>query len=414
VKKILVLTESIDLNDSSGAKANLALINNLNYLGFDLYVYHYTRKNLTLDGIKCYPIKEHKLNGFYFFAKLIVLLNRFFKIKFNLFFENKRGFSFTNEYDKISMIKALNKVTIEPDLVLTLSKAASFRPHRALLHFPKWHNKWLAYIHDPYPFHCYPRPYDWIGPGDKQKMQFMQQVFDKASFIGFPSQLLSEWMYSYYPAKKNKIKIIPHQIDNNLKADKENLPKDFKISDINLVHAGALLGHRPPTALLIAFKRLLKQKSIPENTVLWLVGGGLDNFSSQINEFKKAFPNNLRTLNQVKFNVAFAMQYFANFNIVIESDSYLSPFLPGKLSHLIKANKPIIHIGPKLSEVNRLLSKEKLFLSLTHAEIKDVNDHLSNFINIKKEFYTNDTIEFSENLVRYFSFNNLKKLIQID
>ncbi len=410
MKKILVLTDSIDINGGSGGKANVAFIKNLHHLGYDLYVYHYTRKNITLEGVKCFSIEEHKFNRFYFLAKLIVVLKRLFKISLNLYFENKRGFSFTNEYDTLSMVKALNKVSFDPDLVLTLSKAASFRPHRALLHFPRWHSKWLAYIHDPYPFYCYPRPYDWIGPGDKKKMQFMNQVFKKASYIGFPSQLLSEWMFSYYPTDTNKIKIIPHQIDENLVANKKDLPEDFKISNINLVHAGALLGHRPPTALLTAFKKLLQQKLVPEHTVLWLVGGGLGDFSTQIDNFKNTFPNNLKTLNQVQFKVAFAMQYFADFNIVIESDAYISPFLPGKLPHLIKANKPIIHIGPELSEIARLMSKEEHFLTLTHTDSLKSYEVLASFINKYHEADL-ERIIFTDVLVNYLSIKNLKNTI---
>lgn len=56
--KILVVVESIDVNDSSGSKANVALIQNLALCGFDLQVYHYTRKEIQIDSIPCFSIPE--------------------------------------------------------------------------------------------------------------------------------------------------------------------------------------------------------------------------------------------------------------------------------------------------------------------------------------------------------------------
>ena len=44
MKKILVIVDSIDVNDSSGSKANVALIQNLAACGFDVLVLHYTQK----------------------------------------------------------------------------------------------------------------------------------------------------------------------------------------------------------------------------------------------------------------------------------------------------------------------------------------------------------------------------------
>ena len=58
--KILVVVDSININDSSGSKANVALINNLAQAGFDVKVYHYTLKNIQMAGIDCVSIPEKK------------------------------------------------------------------------------------------------------------------------------------------------------------------------------------------------------------------------------------------------------------------------------------------------------------------------------------------------------------------
>src|SRR5690606_23552801 len=121
-------------------------------------------------------------------------------------------FSFTFFNDTNSIAKLLRKEkTFKPDLVITLSKGASFRPHYALLKCPEFHEKWLAYVHDPYPFHYYPRPYNWVESGFKNKEAFFKAVSEKAAFSAFPSLLLKEWMGSYFPNFLKTGIIIPHQ-----------------------------------------------------------------------------------------------------------------------------------------------------------------------------------------------------------
>ena len=222
MKKILVVSESIDVNDSSATKGRVALIKNLKQCGFELKVYHYTRKNIFIEGIESIAIKEQKASIFYLLSKLQVLIRRIFKINISTFFEKQFGFSFSFFNDVNSIKKALDKeVDFNPDWVLTLSKAASFRTHKALLKQPKWHSKWLAYVHDPYPMHFYPRPYNWVAPGYFQQQEFFREVSKKSAHGVFPSQLLKEWMGSYYPDFLERGIVIPHQISDNLEINKK-------------------------------------------------------------------------------------------------------------------------------------------------------------------------------------------------
>ena len=58
--KILVIVDSIDIEDSSGSKANMALIYNLVAAGFEVLVYHYTLREIQLQGVNCFAIPEIK------------------------------------------------------------------------------------------------------------------------------------------------------------------------------------------------------------------------------------------------------------------------------------------------------------------------------------------------------------------
>ncbi len=171
IEKILAVVESIDVDDSSGSKANVALIKNLVKAGFEVRVYHYTRKDIQLGDIPCFTLKENRRSMLFFLSRLERYLRYWFKLKLNKYIEQAFGFSFTLFNDRNSIATGLRKINdFEPDLVLTLSKGGSFRPHHALLKIPKWHSKWMAYIHDPYPFASYPRPYDYVEPWHKEEI----------------------------------------------------------------------------------------------------------------------------------------------------------------------------------------------------------------------------------------------------
>ena len=174
VKRIVFIAESIDTNDSSCTKCNVALIKNLKAIGYEIIVYHYTRYKVDeLQDIDCRPIKEIKFSTNFFLSRLQRVLSRKFNIRVHTFFERLFGFSFSFFNDVNSIKRIIPEVIqLHPDLVFTVSKGTSFRPHYALLSFPKIHSKWVANIHDPYPFHFNPRPYNWVEPGYAIKEKF--------------------------------------------------------------------------------------------------------------------------------------------------------------------------------------------------------------------------------------------------
>lgn len=366
-KRILIIVESIDLEGSSGAKANVALIQNLHKAGFDLFVLHYTRKDIQLEGIKCIAIPEKRISLHFFLSRLDRHLRYIFKVKLNEPTEKMLGFSFTLFNDRNSIIAALKKYSgPEPDLILTLSQAGSFRPHHALLKMQKLHKKWMAYIHDPYPMHLYPRPFNWVEPGYHQKWKFMWDVSEKAAYSAFPSKLLQEWMGSYYPKFLKTGVIIPHQIIN-LPVHKVDFRTYFKPENFYLLHAGALLQPRNPQSLVLAFQRFLERNpETREQSKLIFVGS-----SSIYSSWLKIKENEIKELEiideKLPFPTVFKMQQNAAVNIILEAKAEISPFLPGKFPHCVQADKPVLLLGPNYSECHRLLGEDYPFW----AEIDD-------------------------------------------
>lgn len=366
--KILVVAESINIEDSSGSKANVAMIKNLKAAGFEVLVFHYTRRDIQISGISLYSMPEIKFSVLYVLSRLQRKISGFFNINLSPFFESIFGFSFTFFNDINSIIKALKKESFNPDLVITLSKGASFRPHYAVLKIPKLHSKWLAYIHDPFPFHYYPRPYNYVQHGFRQKEFFFMSVSEKAKYSGFPSQLLKEWMGSYFPNFLNTGIIIPHQ-NTAYTIKNELFPNYFDSSKFNLLHAGNLLKERSPLGLFEGFKLFLK--NVPEakkHSRLMLIGPAQFH-TALLNSYEINVPELYVFNGSVIFDEIYNIQKNVSVNIILEAKSEISPFLPAKFPHCVEANKIILSLSPYYSETKRLLGDDYEYWS----EVDDVN-----------------------------------------
>lgn len=358
MEKILVIAESINVEDSSGSKANVAFIENLHKAGFELMVYHYTRKEIQLENIPCFAIEENRRSLNFYLSRLERKLRKGMNVRLNTPLENLFGFSFTLFNDRDSIAESIRRLEdFTADYVLTLSKGGSFRPHHALLELPELHHKWIAYMHDPYPMHLYPPPFAWVEPGQFKKWEFVQNISEKAAFSAFPSQLLKEWMGSYFPEFLNKGIVIPHQISENEEAD-TILPDFFDPASFNILHAGTLLAPRDPKSLVNAFEALIeKYPEASEEARLIFIGN-----NSYYRSWLKNKAENNKNLQIVScgipYNIVRRLQDLSAVNVILEARAQISPFLPGKFPHCVQADKPILLLGPALSESRRLLGED--------------------------------------------------------
>jgi hypothetical protein len=409
MKKILVVVDSINQEDSSGSKCNVALIINLVKAGYQVKVYHHSRKNISIDGAECIMISTDKFNLVYIIGGFLRFLTRKFNLVTTPFIEKKIGFSPAFLSDVHDFTKALKKDTFNPDLVITLSKAASFRPHKALLNIKKWHKKWLAYVHDPFPFHFYPKPYDFIVPSYKHKENFLFEIANNARYSGFPSLLLKEWMGKFAPNFLKTGMVIPHQLVE-MEQLATKLPDFFESNKFSLLHAGALLGERNPVGLIEGFlKFLASNPEAKENTQLILMGTTSEKHKSVFEKYKNN-ENNLVSINKsLPFDTVYQLQYAVSINIILEAKSDISPFLPGKFPHCVAANKKMLVLGPEYSETRRLLGNDYEYWS----EIDNVNaiSKLIEKLYFEWKENPNKMLLNRPELLEYLGANNLKTII---
>ncbi len=407
-KNILIVIDSIDVNDSSGSKANVALIKNLAQAGFSIKVYHYSQKQIELPNIMCVSISESKASVMYLLSRIQRVFLRITKLNINPTIEKLFGFSFIF-FNDVNSIKTalLEEIEFEPDWVLTLSKASSFRPHAALLAMAKWHSKWLAYVHDPYPMHSYPRPYDWVESGHQFKRDFFVDITRKSKYLLYPSQLLADWMQSYYPDQLGKAVIVPHQISNE-SVDMNLLPDYLNPNEFTVLHAGNMMSARNPTALIEAFERFLKQNpSAKIHSKLFFVGNS-SFYDYYIKEKQQTIPQLFLSDGYVPFQTVLTMQRVASVNVILEALGPISPFLPGKFPHCIQTKRPILLLGPFYSESRRLLGEDYPYWSAIN-DIEKINLHINTLYNRWLE--SKNGVMDREDLVEYLSVENLQKTI---
>jgi hypothetical protein len=357
MKKILIVVDSINVNDSSGSKANVALINNLVKGGFDVLVYHYTRINIQLKNVECFSIPEKKVTLLYFLSRSQRVFTKLFKVNLAPFFESLFGFSFTFFNDTNSIRASIEQCHFNPNLVITLSKGASFRPHYALLKIPKLHDKWLAYVHDPYPMHYYPRPYNFIEVSYKQKQQFFLEVSQRAKYSAFPSNLLREWMGSYFQNFNKTAVITPHQ-NATYELKNDALPSYFDSTKFNILHAGNLMVQRSPKGLMDGFNLFLQNNPEARTEARLLLLGNSTDHSQMMVEYKKKYSEIYISDGNVPFDDVFLMQKSVSVNVILEAKSEISPFLPGKFPHCVAANRAILSLAPYYSETRQLLGDD--------------------------------------------------------
>ncbi|MFV9484363.1 UDP-glycosyltransferase [Christiangramia sp. ASW11-125] len=357
MEKILVIAESINVEDSSGSKANVAFIKNLHEAGFELMVYHYTRQEIQLNAIPCFAIKENRRSLYFFLSRIERHLRKTLKLDIHRPLENLFGFSFTLFNDRDSIAKSVREFNdFTPDYILTLSKGGSFRPHQALLKIPELHSKWIAYMHDPYPMHLYPPPFAWVEAGQFKKWEFVKNISEKAAYTAFPSELLKDWMGSYFPEFLTNSIIIPHQI-SNIEYNDIKLPEFFDATKFNILHAGTLLEPRDPKPLVNAFIKLAQKfpESAVETNLIFI--GKSANYQEWLQEKARALENLHIVSGGLSYETVRKLQDLASVNVILDAKSQISPFLPGKFPHCVEANKPILLLGPELSESKRLLGK---------------------------------------------------------
>lgn len=404
-KSILVIAESLRINTTSSGIVSSTHIKLLQEAGYQVDVL--TENNFDYQ-VNWLPenVNVHKFNIKY---SPLNILDKIYKVKAYhayIFDHNKTNTDVISSY-KEQIFKLLDKKNY--DYIYLLGTGSSFLPYFV---FPskKINIPYIVNIHDPFPMHLYPEPY-------KKKATFLykklaknfNKVLEGAHKITLPSQYLLDDLAKTFPVLKQKALVIPH-IGTELK-NLTSSALDNKVTlnpnKVNIIHAGNLLGPRNPKYLIQAINELNSENIDFENEVLFTFFG---NFSKEHEQVIKQTNSKNIEFNQtrVSYKKSKELMLQADANLVIEAISNFSPFLPGKVSDIVFAGKPIIALTPSISEVNRVLGNNYSYTTKL--------DDIENIKKVLLQFYTdfkNKNIDLKpiENLKSYVSISQNGKII---
>ncbi len=401
--KILLVIEDLRVNTTSAGICNSNIVASLLKFNHEIdCIFDYAESDsfpwLKNPLIKFNKITEPKIT---LFQKLVL---KFPKV--NIVYVHITGFNI-NQIQKIDAWKKLIKQNLAHnnyDFILLLGAGNSMLNYFAISDI-KTKIPYIVNYHDPYPGNQYPKPYQeknsWFL---KLKVRQSNRVMENAFKVSFPSQRLYEWMLQYHVNLKDKSIILPHpdgelkDLPTKLEDDKINLD----INKFNILHAGSLLGHRNPIYLMNAFKKFIDSDiEKKEMTVLSIVGkidknNELLKINYDINQIKIISE-------RVSYKKSKLMFEQADVLLVIEAKAEFSPFMPGKLTDYIVANKTIMALTPQKSEVTRILGKNYPFISDIDNE-----DKILSILNLLWELWKRGELKNIQNveLKNYVSASN--------
>jgi glycosyltransferase involved in cell wall biosynthesis len=396
-KKILVLAESLKINETSSGIVSSTLIAKLIYLGYEITVIYPKKFDYPITWLNGCELIEFEVgsisrkwyDGIPKFRALPVYFNFGYSREFKLLI---------NEWKKEIQKVIKNK---KFDVILVLGSGSEFSPHFAISELAIF-TPFYVNIHDPFPFHNYPYPYQKKKTLLSLLIEFrFKKVLKKSKGVIFPSQKLREHMSSIFPEIKGKSHIIPHVSHNliNLPDGESDSDVNLNAAFINLLHAGSLLGPRNPTYLLNAIYNLeLTEPNLIKNVRFVFIGKLAKEHKNLVLKSKCVEIIDKR----VSYKKSLSLIEQANGVFVIEAISDFSPFMPGKLADIFLKQKPIIPFCPINSEVLSILGETSYHALLNDEEM--ITEVLKKFLNDLKEgnienkslqylTYTSDNIE---------------------
>ena len=189
----------------------------------------------------------------------------------------------------------------------------------------------------------------------------------------------------------------------------KDFPDYFDAAKFNLLHAGNLMKQRSPKGLIEGFKLFLDRNPEAKKDSKLILLGNASYHSKMLEEYQIDNPEMYIYNGNVAFDIVYHLQKNVSVNIILESKSEISPFLPAKFPHCVEANKKILSLAPYYSETRRLLGNDYPYW----AEVDDVDKIAVIIENLYQLWKINpDNLLLNRgDLVNYLSADYLKKII---
>ncbi|MBA6153631.1 glycosyltransferase [Gelidibacter maritimus] len=260
---------------------------------------------------------------------------------------------------------------------------------------------WIADFRDPWTTIGYHKKLKLSVSATKKHKQLEKQVLTTADHIIVTSQNTKK----EFETKSNQpITVITNGYDNH------KLIKVSKDSKFSLAHIGSLLSERNPIVLWKVLGELIDEhKDFRHEFILRLIGV----VSAEVlHEVKKFIPEqNIALVGYVNHKEALISQRQSQLLLMIEIDSEdTKAIIPGKLFEYMVAETPIISVGPKDSDVERILQSTNTGRYFYYDDGAQLKEHL---LSCYKEFKNSALASYPIGLQQYSRKALTKKLADL-
>ncbi len=208
--------------------------------------------------------------------------------------------------------------------------------------------KWLADFRDPWTTIHYHKSLRLNKRSQKKHLELESEVLTNADLVVVTSA----------NTKKEFLKITNTPIEvitNGYDVTKKIIPN--LDSQFTLVHIGSLLSNRNPEILWRVLSEIKNENvDFSENLLIKLVGAVSEDVLKSIEDFGLA--TNFKAYGYISHQEAIQQQHNSQVLLLIEMDTpETKAIIPGKLFEYMAANRPILALGPKGSDIYEILKE---------------------------------------------------------
>ena len=209
--------------------------------------------------------------------------------------------------------------------------------------------KWLADFRDPWTTIGYHKQLKLSNSSKKKHKTLEKKVLNSANQIVVTSFITKK---EFQQITKQPIAVITNGYDN------EKFISDFKMDlKFSIAHIGSLLSKRNPEILWKVLSDLVTEnKAFSKDFQLNFIGAVSENVLNTIK--KQGLINYVNEVGYVSHNEAIMFQKKSQILLLIEINSEDTKcIIPGKLFEYMVSKRPIIALGPKHSDVSKIISE---------------------------------------------------------
>lgn len=240
--------------------------------------------------------------------------------------------------------------------------------------------KWVADFRDPWTSIGYHKKLKLTKSSQEKHLHWESQVLNKADSIIVTSNITKQ---EFSKITNKPITVITNGFDG-VKGLSQTLDDTFTIS-----HIGSLLSGRNPEALWQALKELTEENAdFKKELVLELIGVVSKDVLESINNH--GLMAYVQLVGYVSHEKAIERQQNSQVLLLLEIDTNETKgIIPGKFFEYIKAERPILGIGPEGWEVAQMISETSTGNAFTFKDGKEIKDQLLNWFRAyqKKDLY---------------------------